>query len=197
MSGTSKSRNRWLAPGKASDYIRHIDSLRPGAKVVLWCRVSIGANEAHLAHQEAALREAADDRSLVVAAVVRHVGPGYDNEYRDAPCWWLAVARAGDVARQHGASLLATETDRLIRDAACYMSPRSRPRAHDYRMLANTVEDVALVTLADPDAPPSEARSRQTKRGQAATGRKGGRPRRTEQKELLEVVWKRYRRLRR
>lgn len=177
MSGTIISALRWCEPAKASRYIGHIDGVvRSGDKVVLWCRESSRTNKSHLADQEVALRAAAESRGAIVVDVVRHIGPGYDHDHGDAPCWWAAVARAADVAENHGAKLLATETDRFIRDPACFISPKSQPRESDFRRLAAAADGVSLATLAAPDAPPSEARSRQTKRGQAATGRKGGRP---------------------
>jgi hypothetical protein len=188
------SARRWLeaeGPGDPTKYIRHaLRDLRLGDRVVLWLRVSIGQNKAHLDDQERQARLAVADIGACVVAVVRHVGRGYDDPYRDGPCWAAALSRAACIARQHGAVLLATETDRFVRHPA-YGGKKCadlQARTEDLDELRCCTNGVKLLTLARPDAPPGETRGWQTRRGMAArpqTKRAGYKRRRRETKRPL------------
>jgi hypothetical protein len=81
-----------------------------------------------------------------------------------------------ELARKHGAALLAESTDRYLRHHD-YKSTNPVPPTDDqFRALAELAGDVPLVTVLPPDATHGEVRSQQIKRGQQAKGRKGGRP---------------------
>jgi len=184
----------YLRRGIASNFIGHaVTDIRPGDKVVLWCRVSMHtqARRGNLAKQEAYLRRELEKLGAVVIAVYYCVGSGWDPS-------WLATypnrklntnepgvmsqtgAAAVVFAKQHGARIVATTVDRLAR------SPHYHSVKHkDYQVteagltdLAWWAEGVPLVTLLDPDALPHEVRAFQGIVGQLGDKRcKGGRPR--------------------
>jgi DNA invertase Pin-like site-specific DNA recombinase len=161
-------------PGKASRLISSIETIRPGDKVVLCCRVS-GREQnrkRNLKDQETNLRRVVEECEATVVDVATHVGPGWDTD-------WLL--RAAEAARRYGAKLLAESTSRLIRHP-CYNSkswPTAQARDSDLYDLRWATEGVTVVTVVSPDATPSEERSHYTKRGQQEKSRKGGRPTKT------------------
>ena len=173
-----------LLPGKASDYIGHADDkLRFGGRIVLACRVSTEAQRknGNLADQEARLRKVAESFGAIVVDVVRHCGSGAD------PYW---IARPVAIAQPQGALLLAESTDRLIRHAGydSKTNPDAQARKTELEDLKQWADGVPLVTVIAPDAPPTLARSHQSRRGQSAKWRKGGRP------PKVQPGWKKLRR---
>lgn len=163
------ARRRLEHRGRASDYISPIETMQPGDRVMLCCRVTTQGQEANLKDQEANLRSVAVGCGAKVVEVFTHVGTGYDTD-------WLW--RAAEAARKHGAKLLAESANRLIRHP-CYDSkswPDAQARESDLWELRQATEGITLVTHLHPDATPGEERAYHTKRGQREKGRKGGRP---------------------
>lgn len=165
------SARRRLSPGKASNYIKPIDTIKPGDKVILCCRVSTHeqGRTKKLARQVAYLRRKLEDRGAVIIFVVEHEGAGCD------PYW---LAKATEMAKTHGAKLVAESTCRFIRHPAYHSKDNWTAQARDLDLqeLWFWTEGVTLVTLIDPDASPEQEKAIQTHRGQCASGRKGGRP---------------------
>lgn len=162
---------RYLTAGPASDYVAHARyEIKAGDRVILACRVSgyVQARKKNLADQEANLRKKAKRLGAIVAGIKRHVGSGYDPD-------WLSDAAIE--ARRLDAKIFAETTDRLIR-SPIYSKDRQHLQARDADLQAmrDCTEGIILVTDEDPDASPSESRSRQCKRGQRMKGKKGGRP---------------------
>jgi hypothetical protein len=94
--------------------------------------------------------------------------------------WWLAPAVAA--AKAAGAVLVAATMCRLRRPED-FDSKKDFDRpltAHDLDELLRWTEGVSLFTIEEPDAPPHDNRSAQTKRGMAAKGQMGGRANRRE-----------------
>lgn len=164
---TDGVRRRTLA-GKASDFIKPFD-LPPGALVVLACRVSGRRQRGDtLTGQVAWVRYQIALRGVRAVEVVTHVGPGWDP-------WWLA--RAAAIAAEYGAVLVADSTDRFIRSPAYGGTAQNfQARPTDLEELSYWTEGVPLMTLLHPDATPAEVRAHQRRRGQWASGNKGGRP---------------------
>ena len=160
-----------ITAGKASDYICHArDEIKPGDRVVLRCRVSscVQAHKKNLDDSEAHLRKRAEQLGAIVVYVYQHVGSGWDTSSLDT---------AAEKARLYGAKIFAESTDRLIRNPL-YSKYRQDLQAQetDLQKLQRCTEGIVLVTDIHPDASPSEVRSYQRKRGQAAKGNRGGRP---------------------
>ncbi len=184
------SAKRWLATGKASDYIGTIDKLRKGQAVVLYCRVSrcVQRRRGNLADQEQTLREIVERLGGHVVAVVSFVGSGQDSSM---------LARAAALAKQHAAVIVAETTDRLIRHPAYHSDENWKVQARDIDLqdVKYWADSVPVLTALHPDATPEEARSSQTMRGQRVKGRKGGRPKlskpgykKTRRQRLLPIV---------
>lgn len=161
--------NRQYVRGKASKYIRSFDSLRRGDKVVLCCRKSRSDKNGSLSDQDDHLRQATEKVGAIVVAAVAFEGSGRD------PYW---IARATEIAKQHGAVLLAECTNRLIRhfDFNPTVKRKARLQASDFELrdLEWWADGVPLVTHLDPDALPNEERAYQTRR--RAAHKRGGRP---------------------
>jgi hypothetical protein len=171
-----------MKSGSASDYLQHFAAMiKPGDKVVLWCRVSHPANASHLADQESALREACEYAGAIVVNVLSKVVLGYEPELeirRMALSWIDEIAKAAVCAAACNASLFATETDRFVRSPFFKSKHKTRWKAQarkiDLEELKLNVSGVRLLTLSAPDALPSEARSLQTKRGCKRASNKPG-----------------------
>jgi hypothetical protein len=169
---------RWLERGPASRYIKNAsDEIKPGDKVVLFCRVSacMQNHNGNLLDSEVHLQERAKQLGANVVGVVRHVGPGWD------PSWLATVAKR---ARQFDAKIFAETTDRLIRNPL-YSKERQdlQAREIDLQDLRSWTEGVVLVTDLHPDASPVETRGYQRRRGQSMKNNKGGRPMKRKWKE--------------
>jgi len=166
----------------ASHYIAHIDDLPPGP-VVLFLRVSTPGQErkGHLDHQESKLRQL-KDRGFDIIGVFRETGAG-----------WAAVRvrfeTAAAISKDGGATLVAESSGRFIRtyrygervkEARQRRGERKTvhllPNVAEYEALLALVDGAALATLHHPNMPEAEVRGEESKRGQAATGNRGGRP---------------------
>lgn len=175
---------RLTAAGKASDYIEHFcEVIRPGDRVVLVCRESHAGNESHLKQQVAVLRANCELAGVKIVGIKSAVVLGYCPEITHERVnidWERFIVRAANLARKKGAFLLATETDRLVRsEYFSNLTPKSakiQASTMDLERLKDATGGVRLLTLTHPDALPDEVRSEQTKRGQKASGNRGGRP---------------------
>jgi DNA invertase Pin-like site-specific DNA recombinase len=163
---------RRLLPGKASDFIRHIDELRPGDRVVLCCRVSHCNQDqnGNLDNQERHLRLLLESKGVVIVDAVKVTVSGTD------PSWILnAVLNS----MKEKVFLVAESTSRFVRHPAFHSqeAPDLQARRSDLEDLREWSLDVPLFTALDPDASPEEEKSFQTNRGITSKGKKGGRPR--------------------
>jgi DNA invertase Pin-like site-specific DNA recombinase len=86
---------------------------------------------------------------------------------------------AAKAARQAGAVIVTTTMDRYRRpqDFCSWADFYAPLTDHDMRELLRYADGVPLYTIADPDAPPTDNRSEQPKRGMEAKGHYGGRGR--------------------
>ena len=175
--------SRRFRPGDATLYIKPLSTLSCGIGVVVCCRVS-GYEQNRtlkLARQEAFLRRLLRRLGIKVVGVVRYIGSGVD------PMW---LARAVALAEPNDAALVAITPCRFAR------SPLYDKRAQDMQArkceldyLRLVTEGRQLVTVADPSVTNAEARSLQTRVGQAVSGRRGGRPRRkSRRREALRPI---------
>lgn len=158
-------------PGNASNYIQPLDALRPGDRVVLCARESENSQfyNGNLDQQLANLRRVAKQRGLIeVAEPIARVHSGAE------PSWLTATA---NIAKELGASLLAEAPNRFIRHPACQAIPNLQARTSELEDLKFYTLGVRLVTVVPPNASSTDERSYATKRGQAAKGKRGGRPR--------------------
>ncbi len=157
-----------------STYIHDIETIQPGTKVVIWCRVSKCQQKSrgNNADQETDLHTAVEARGGTVVDVVLWVGRA-SNGNADA-----GLYDAANRAARAGAVLLAESTSRYARHPRYHSQHRPHLVAgmialRDLRWVCG---DVMLVTLLDPDATWKEERAHQSKRGQRRKGNTGGRP---------------------
>lgn len=165
-------------------------AIKPGDKVVLLARVSSHeqGKAGNLVGQETHLPQAVEAAGGVVVDVVSVEWSGRGRE------WWDHLWAAAEVARKHGAILLAATTDRLIRHSL-YRSDhpdkcRMQATEDDLRELAAATRGVRVMTFLHPDATPEECRSLLIRWGRDVKGNKGGRP----PKEDRGPGWKKRRR---
>ena len=177
----------WLTAGKASDYIMHAtEEIRPGNRVVLWCRVSGHVQEKNhnLDDSELWLRKRAGEKGAIVVGVDRHTGPGWDAK---------SLCKVTTMARCLGAKIiLAESTDRLIRNPL-YSKDRQNLQARDadLREMQTCTKGIIIATDLHPDATPEQVRSYQRRRGQQMKNNCGGRPKTKiidDQRCLLDAV---------
>jgi hypothetical protein len=181
----SYAADQWFRSAKAKAWIMSTDVLKPGALVVLFCRVSNRERRSHLKRQEQRLRKYCQEHGLVVIAVfyeVRSATPAYK--------WDRTVLeRAALVAHEHNATLVALSVDRFIRGPLRKEKTPMPPSAldfHRFQMLI-VIEDaegnvicVPLATLLHPDLGLSALRSVYTKMGFAAQSKPGDKKRQKE-----------------
>lgn len=179
------SARRRFQPGKASDYIDHLDDLPPGDELFLISRVSRCSREQrkNLQDSEADLRQIASKKGFVVLKVFTHTGSGFD------PIWLTAIAAE---AKRRGATLVAEDTTRFIRNMMFRSNKRNRRKMQattiDLEELKWCTLGVRLATVLPPDASPDEEHGYHIERGQRTKGNKGGRKQRpkTRKKQHLE-----------
>lgn len=153
---------------KPSQFISSLDALEPGP-VVLYVRVSSFTHKENLPDQIAKLVAEMEKLGFLVIAIFQEVVPGWE-EVR------IGFEKAVLKAKDAGAVIVAESVSRYIRILR-YRSRRFQPPSvFDMRRLMAEADGVPLATLVHPDAPESEERSEQTKRGQAGKGNYGGRP---------------------
>jgi hypothetical protein len=103
------------------------------------------------------------------------------------------LEQAIEEARKLGALLVAPSRCRFIRSRGFDgRNETEAPTIAEYKQLQRMAGDVPLATIYHPD---QSARSDQIKRGQQAKGHRGGRPLKAEHRELLDVVWSKWREL--
>ena len=160
--------------GIASDYISDIRSLKSGQLVVAYCRVSASDQERsqNLSDQGENLKNESKQRGFVVLEIISEVASGW-KEDRDG------LLRAVEIAHENDAVVVAESATRFIRsrDYNSVTNRNALPTVAEYRRLQRDTQGVKLATLVAPDATPEEIRSYETKRGKAAKGNPGGRPR--------------------
>lgn len=148
-----------------------IDELRVGDMVILCLRVSGRTQQlaGNLDDQELHLRQVAAERGAKIISVFRRVGPGWNVD-------WLIPAI--DMAKQCEARLLAESVSRFVRSASYHPSraPNALRSEEELNLFCSIIEGVPLITILSPDAAPADERGFQTKRGQEAKNRCGGRP---------------------
>lgn len=169
--------SRWVTdvsvPGRARRYIKRF-AVHPGQIFMLVRRVSTQQQNKtqNLADQESNLWEQVTSRGGIAVTLDcgEFEGSGYD------PYWISDLAR---IAKATGATLLAESTDRFVRNVHFHPKKFPQLRATDAELkeLIRCTFGVPLMSWLDPDMPLSKVKSFQTKRGQRAKGRKGGRPR--------------------
>ena len=158
--------------GVASKFIRSIEEIEPGP-VVLYVRVSRSQQKKRgtLARQRDDLEWESERRGFHVLAVFEETASGWADDRVRFEC--AAVA-----AEEAGAVLVADSTDRFIRSFAFKRDGKAEPSVLEFRDLSACAGGVTMATKLDPDTPSKAVRGHQTRRGQAGTGKRGGRPRR-------------------
>lgn len=160
-------------PGKASDWIRHAEGLPSGTKVVVYCRVSSTPQQSagNLKEQLSEVLAIAKGLGLVVVATYMEACSGW---VRNREALEFTAARA----KVEGAKLLADSVDRYIRNEHFNSETNweVQPTVAEFRCLAEETLGLELHSCLSPDATPREVRSHQTRRGQKAKGKRGGRP---------------------
>lgn len=166
-----------MQPGNALDYIRQPTAWQRGKPVFIVCRESPShartpAAVADLLRKlddaEAALRKAAAAHGWPILGVVKE-------EWKATDALWLSDVAAQALAA--GAALFAETTCRYVRNGDYWAGDQNwLPTKMEYERLRRATWGCPLVTLVDPAASNSAMRSYLSKRGQAATGNRGGRP---------------------
>lgn len=162
--------------GKASKYIKWaLLELKPGDRVVLWCRVSSckQKRKKNLRDQERSLRRYVEKRGGIVVDVVAVVESGWN-------AWSLCDAVS--LAEELGAKVLAESTDRFIRhpDYHSELRPHLQPlEIHFQNNLSFAQGRAILMTVVYPDKSLSKCKGYQIKRGLREKGSKVGRPPKT------------------
>lgn len=161
-------------PGKASDYIEHIDELKRGDEVVLYIRVSSSDQDINrnLKDQGERLEQEMAMRGIIVIDVYFDIASGWAQD-RDG--LKLAAKKAYD----HNASIVAESVARLLRNHEYNnkTNPNVLPIKGEFERLRLETLGVRLITLVHPKATPGQIRSFETRRGKQAKGNPGGRPR--------------------
>lgn len=155
-----------MRAGKASNYMRHFgSSIEPGRDIVLMCRVSKRSNEGHLTAYVVELWNACREKNVKVVDVFRDVQGAYSTN----PKWEARLIEVGEKARRCNAVVLATETNRFIRNQHVISNDRGlwglQATEEELQFLQRCMSGVDLMTLGDPDATPGSERSEQTQRG--------------------------------
>lgn len=186
---------RRVTPATLSKLIRSADeAISAGTPVWLVARKSDGKHDER--SKDAQLKQLTEwcfERGAVLVGSTQCTTPGHD------PNW---LYPAVDGARKHRAVILAETTARLIRSAAFDPSKQYNdmmPNTVELASLRTVLDGVVAATLLDPDADPKAIHAQQVTRGQAASGNKGGRPKRTPpgklkaDKERLQPIAKQLR----
>ena len=163
-------------PGKASDCIQHFKDVQ-ATDVVLYCRVSLieQYRNGNLGDQVAHCRRLLERQGANIIAVYHCIETSSElDDWMDRPTLATAIA----TAKKWGAVLVVETTSRLIRSLNYYYerNQQAQPTEIEFEKLLRLCNGVTLATLEHPNASSGEERSYQTKRGQEAKGRKGGRP---------------------
>ena len=166
-------------PAQASKYLHPLDAYQkqhPDMQALIYDRVSARTQDrnGNLNAHEKALRQELKKRKIPVVGCYREVGSGWIlNEERDR------LLQAVHKAKENvNTGIVATSTDRFLRNRDFTTDePDLLPTDVEFGKLKELTCGVPLVTLLHPDTPSRKVRSYQTKWGQSAKKRKGGRPR--------------------
>jgi hypothetical protein len=110
---------------------------------------------------------------IPVIAVYKKIEPGWRLELCPERA---SLAAAAQRARKHGAILVAESTSRFIRNIDWTTDNQDAvPTKEEFEQLTNLTGGVPLATILYPGASSGEERGYQSRRGQVAKGRKGGR----------------------
>jgi DNA invertase Pin-like site-specific DNA recombinase len=173
-------------PAKASEFISHLEQVKLGLAVI-YVRVSSRTQMHNLQHQISTLRRELEKRGFSVIEVVQEIASGWLDSR-------IGFFRAITKAKAADAVVVALSVDRFRRAYRYHPSDKILPlNVIEVEELMSEAAGVQLATLIHPDTPPEQVRSEQTKRGQVATGRYGGRPKETKKERrvrLLPVVLK-------
>jgi hypothetical protein len=162
---------------KASEFIRHIDDLKP-CKVILYVRESSKSQKRNLKDQISNAKAQLEQKSFVVdATTVEEIVAGWEDT--TSKRGRFGFERAVLLAKKHGAIVVAESFDRFRRSfvyqwkKGCYQPPLTML---EMDRLMQEADGVQLATLTHPDAPPDKIRSEHVKRGQVGKGHFGGHP---------------------
>lgn len=148
-----------------SKYIAHLVELKPGP-VVLYVRESSHGQKHNLLGQEDLLSWEVERRGFAVVDLFREIVQGHA-EHR------ISLERAIWKAKETGSIVVAESASRFIRS---FKSPYVWPTVFEFNGLMELADGVQLATLHHPDTHWQKERGLQSKRGQVASGRRGGRP---------------------
>jgi len=155
------------ARGVASRYISHLT--RPH-RVILYCRVS-SQPQRHNGNLQDDINKALTDLRRLHCTVLKVVS-GVETSQIFAPRGLLQ--QAIDLARkQHDTILVSPWRDRIIRHRG--EDYEAQPTVAEYNELIRLAAGVTIATIEHPDS--TETRSKQTKRGLEAKGRRPHKPR--------------------
>jgi hypothetical protein len=152
--------------------IESLNSLRPGSKTMLLCRVS-SPHQAwadSLRGQLVHLPLEVARRGGVVLAVESFTQPATDGR------WLRTVMKLADRARKEGAVVVVATLDRVVRHRAfvstCRVGSKLRASRGDLARLEDALGGVPVLSYLDPDAGVGEATSLLTRWGLAVKDRK-------------------------
>lgn len=144
--------------GPPSEYVKDIESLRYGSRVVLSIRVSTPEQKrkGEIAGQENYVRYRGDLKGCKVVDVVYRIGPGDDLS---------ELKPAIHSAKKRQAAILAESLDRILRPSSYTReNQRAVPDADDFAQLKKIDQGVPIYTCLHPDTPYEKVRGHQTAR---------------------------------
>lgn len=171
---------------RASDYIDSWQELRAGGSlrpVVLYCRVSSlkQFDDGTLDDQKQSTKRILEADGAVILATFGSIETAsYTDENMRGR---LAAAIA--MAKKENAIVVVESTSRLIRSSEYdhRRNQKAQPTVWGFTQLMKLADGVSIASICPPDEMPGAERSMQIKRGQAAKGKKGGRPAKPESKK--------------
>lgn len=117
-----------------------------------------------------------------VVGQLKEIGPGWDLDRGSR----LALEAAVREAKQVNGVIVLESIARLLRHPFYDGERNNLPTVHQLQQLAVILDGVPLATVVPPEATAAEIKSYETKRGQQAKGRTGGRPPRKQPKGLAD-----------
>lgn len=160
-------------PGDVTATFAHISELTKEDDVAIFVRVSSPsqARAGHLEDQENNLRREAEELGLNVVGTVKYVGKADNSRWVNKK-----VREAIDMG---ATAMLGESIDRWTRHAYAHKNRDNYhwpPRQEDIDRFHEEKGNMKITTLLPLDATYEEITAYQSKRGQTATGNKGGRP---------------------
>ena len=167
-------------PAKASDYLHHLTDYHeqhPNMQAIIYCRESACMQNYYKndKNHKRVLRKKFKKLNIPIVSCFYEVCSGKKlNEEREGLI--NAIQKARECSN---AVIVTTSADRFLRhkDFHSVKNPDILPTVADFEKLRELTSDIPLLTLLDPDMPPREVRSYQTRWGQKTKRSKGGRPR--------------------